>query len=46
LAVDQDLAGGDVVEPFEEGYDGSLATAGGTDNADGLAAMDLEIEAT
>jgi hypothetical protein len=44
LAVDENLAGVEVVEAFQEGDDGCFAAAGGAHDADGLAALDFEVE--
>lgn len=45
-AVDQNLAGCDVIEAFKEGDDGGLAATRGADDADCLAVVDLEVQAS
>ena len=45
LTVNQYAAGGGIVETGEEVGDGGLAAAAGTDEGDGLAAWELEVDA-
>jgi hypothetical protein len=44
-ALDQDLPGGGLLEPVDAAQQGRLARAGGTDHADHLAVVDVEVDA-